>query len=1644
MAGNVIRQDVVQIEFDSNLKELLKITNEVDELKKKLTGGIGDDAFEELKDNTKQALKGSEKLQGSLKDLASTSLTKLNSGLNKVGSHLGTIAKKAAGAAYTGLKRMTALSFTGLVTGLGATAAATYKLSEMASDLEETKNKVDVAFGSGLGNFDGAASDVIEWSKTSTTSMGLAQQTALDTAALFGDMGTSMGLTKDAAAEMSMSLTQQAADLASFKNMGIDEVTTALNGVFTGETESLKRLGVVMTQANLEQYALKKGMGKTLDQMTEAEKVQLRYNYVMEKTKNATDDYKRTGGGFANQLRTLTENFKQLGAVLGSMPMGKLASGMKVINDGLAEVQEILGDGFQEGDTDKIMNIINGLIDKGITAIGDGLPKILPVITKVLTTVLNSLVKIIPTLAPILAKGLVQLMISLAKVIGDNRSELVDAAKSVVIEVVKAIYEGFTGKEMTGDAFDNLKSKVDEAFTAIQKIISGVLSFAGKLMTVLGPVLLFIGNTGVSIFGWIGDNINWLLPLVAGLVGAFLAYKAAMVAVKVVTTAVNTVQTIMSATSSLLGTTLPVQAAGIQATGAASATSATQIGMAAKSFMQLGVGVLAIGGGIFLIAAGFWILAQAAISLANAGGGAIAVMLGMVIAIVALAVGAALLGSALTAGAVGFIAFGGAVALVGLGFMLIGVAAMLAANALSIVASLLPIIVMYGIQGGISIAALGIGLYAFAAGALVAGVASLVLGAGLMMVAGALLIMAISLTVITTMFGLMTAMSTIMAVNFLIMSVSMAVMLASALKLAVALLPLISVFAALTIPSLMFAAAIAPLAALFLVLATSALVFLISVTALLTVFTGIALMITWINMQFLLMQVMFSIMSVSIAAFTFALLPLAGIFLSLVPPVLTFVLTLTPLTVLFTLLATSALVFMASMLVLTITVTLLNALMLIFISTLTVLPQLLILNSTLLNVFSGALTLITMSMIRTVPMLLMFTAALLPLSAVMLVLTPTVAMFTLTMTALMAIFMILSPMAMLFSMSMVVLAPIFLALGKSVPVFAKALSPLAKRFTKIIIPAGLLAVALAPLSAEFLVLAVSATTLLVAMTGLVVTATLLSTLLTMIAMMSTMIVTAFALMGVGIAFLLKSLIPLTVVLLAVIAPLAIVSMSFVQFAAALTLASVAATAINVAFRIIESKILLGIVALKLFEGTFIKTLLTVETVADGISNIMADMIDDSITYIVDRVSELPKMMGDALKSSGDSLSKSLVDVWKEAVKASVGPVNKVLEAANWILKEFGSKRRVITWKPYAKGTNGHTGGNALVNDGAGAELIQMPNGNTFIPKGRNVLMPNAPKGMKVLSAERTAQVMGRKSPTFNYENGIGDLDIWSFIDNPKGLVNEISKSVTYDGMSGFVLNLGKGMVSTVTGEMVAWIEKLFEEEGALSLSNYDASKGVSQWRSTVIRALKMEGQYSAANVARTLFQMQTESGGNPKAINLWDSNAKKGIPSKGLMQVIDPTFRAYARSGFDKNIYDPLSNILASIRYAVSRYGSLAKAYRGTGYANGGLVTKTGLIAERNKPEMVIPLSADKRKRSIDLWTKTGEMLGVSYTPEQDAGYYQSTSVENNNYSPQFTLNITGTTDDRAMARKVKRWIAEALDETFDSMSRKTTRVQQV
>ena len=156
-----------------------------------------------------------------------------------------------------------------------------------------------------------------------------------------------------------------------------------------------------------------------------------------------------------------------------------------------------------------------------------------------------------------------------------------------------------------------------------------------------------------------------------------------------------------------------------------------------------------------------------------------------------------------------------------------------------------------------------------------------------------------------------------------------------------------------------------------------------------------------------------------------------------------------------------------------------------------------------------------------------------------------------------------------------------------------------------------------------------------------------------------------------------------------------------------------------------------------------------------------------------------------------------------------------------------------------------------------------------------------------------------------------------------------------------------------------------------------AGAGVQQWTGVASQALMMTGQFTPQNLQALLYQMQTESGGNPMAINNWDVNAQRGTPSKGLMQVIDPTFQAHKMPGFN-NIYAPLDNILASIRYALGAYGSLARAYSGHGYYNGGFVDTPELAWHGEEgEEAIIPLIPQRRDRGIDLWLQTAQKLGL-------------------------------------------------------------------
>ena len=199
------------------------------------------------------------------------------------------------------------------------------KAIELASDIEEVQNVVDVSFGDMAYQMEAFADSAIKM-------YGISKLAAKQTGSTFMAMASGMGLASEAAADMSLKLTALSADMASFYNKTQEQTATALKSVFTGETEVLKQYGIVMTEANLQNFAYSQGIKKNISAMTQAEKVQLRYNFVMQQTALAQGDFARTSGSWANQVKLVKMQFEEFASSLGIILKNVLLPGVRAIN----------------------------------------------------------------------------------------------------------------------------------------------------------------------------------------------------------------------------------------------------------------------------------------------------------------------------------------------------------------------------------------------------------------------------------------------------------------------------------------------------------------------------------------------------------------------------------------------------------------------------------------------------------------------------------------------------------------------------------------------------------------------------------------------------------------------------------------------------------------------------------------------------------------------------------------------------------------------------------------------------------------------------------------------------------------------------------------------------------------------------------------------------------------------------------------------------------------------------------------------------------------------------------------------------------------------------------------------------------------
>lgn len=467
----------------------------------------------------------------------------------------------------------------------------------------------------------------------------------------------------------------------------------------------------------------------------------------------------------------------------------------------------------------------------------------------------------------------------------------------------------------------------------------------------------------------------------------------------------------------------------------------------------------------------------------------------------------------------------------------------------------------------------------------------------------------------------------------------------------------------------------------------------------------------------------------------------------------------------------------------------------------------------------------------------------------------------------------------------------------------------------------------------------------------------------------------------------------------------------------------------------------------------------------SIFNSIKSFVSSTFTNIVNGAKALPGKIGNGIKSMAGKAMSGIKHLANALVGGLAQGVNGVTGGINWVLGKIGVKSRIPKWNPlqYAQGTSFHTGGPAIVGDGGGPELIRTPSGQIGLSPATSTLV-YLPRGTEVLPYEKTKILMDSGMfPAYakgtgggllhqaweGVKNVVGKakdfaLDIWSYLDKPGELMKKVWDhfGVSLPHIDGVFGTIGKGALSLIKDKAIGFVKSKLE--GFLSLGS--GGKGsVTQW---IRAAMAITGVPSSWLRPLVTLAMH-ESGGNPRAINLWDSNAKAGHPSKGLMQTIDSTFNAYKLPGMN-DIWNPVHNAVAAIRYMIARYGSignvpgirnLARGRGYVGYATGGIAAKPqwATLAENGWKEYIIPTQPSMRKNALALLAQANAELGYSpsvgssnaYTPS--VGGYSGGKTVQINYEPHVEIKVEGNVDS-STKQSLKQEVEKILDDHYKKL----------
>ena len=365
-------------------------------------------------------------------------------------------------------------------------------------------------------------------------------------------------------------------------------------------------------------------------------------------------------------------------------------------------------------------------------------------------------------------------------------------------------------------------------------------------------------------------------------------------------------------------------------------------------------------------------------------------------------------------------------------------------------------------------------------------------------------------------------------------------------------------------------------------------------------------------------------------------------------------------------------------------------------------------------------------------------------------------------------------------------------------------------------------------------------------------------------------------------------------------------------------------------------------------------------------------------------------IAEVVTNSGGHIFNQFKNVLNNLAKPFESLINGIKDGVNWILDHVGGDGKLgsFSFPGFANGTNGPIEKNqlALLNDAPGSHYQEMVHrastGETFmLPAKRNMLFP-LQKGDEVLDGERSHQLATMIQMPIPHANGaIGDFfsGLWNGAKELEDIAEDALKNVVGFGKSlftHFVANVTPKSTDSLNGglklnlpgfyaeHLKEWMKKQLDDLGSDTPKN-------GNWAPVVKKALRKNGlPDSEAYVNAWLKQIQTESGGNPKAVqgNIGDINNATGDLAKGLVQTISATFNAYKFPGHG-NIFNGYDNLLAGIAYAKAKYGAsgmLSVIGHGHGYANGGIATEPSIFGEAGA-EMAIPLDTMKSTRAWQL-----------------------------------------------------------------------------